>query len=183
MAGTDHAMSALPPDQGGSGHHRPLRSWVDADDYHGPDRRSGLASLGIEGRAKNLSNVAAVAIIASIAVSLITVVVAVMWSAMRESSAKSEALVTAIQTQTEAARKREDMLRELWMRDNQQQRETISAMTAATTAATQGLQSKLDAMMVASGTEREKDRQVMEQVLEQLKILNKTAAAKKGPTP
>lgn len=184
MPGTDITTGSLPaPDPPGSGTHRPLRGWVQSDDYHGPDRREGggMAALGIEGRAKSLSNIAAVAIIASIAVTLITVVVTVMWSALKEASSKSEALVQAIQTQTDASRKREDMLRELWMRDNAQQRETIAAMTAATNASTQGMQAKLDAMVLTIAAEEEKKRQVMEQVLEQLKILNKTAAKKGGP--
>lgn len=96
----------------------PVPSLVRSDSYTGPDRRVP-ESMGIVGNARQLSNVAAVALVAAICVALLTVMIAVMWFALRDADARATALFQAQERNQEqmgrlmeAQQRREDQIRE-----------------------------------------------------------------------
>jgi hypothetical protein len=142
-----HSHEALPNDEP----HRPASAVVrfgdngaavevDADGYHGEGRRvedkkiaaaTESATMGIIGNAKQLTNVAAVAVIAAMCCLLLTVVIGVAWIALDRmfdqvaiNNAVMERIAAQQQKSYEQNQKREDTIREALLQEQNRQRES-----------------------------------------------------------
>lgn len=107
-------------------------------------------SMGVEGRAKQLANISAVAVIAGIAVMLLSVVVGVMYKALGDSDTRTDTLIKMMQESVESQHRREDSIRE-------QERLRFESMVArmdAQTAAINSLSERVSSVLSEVRTAR-----------------------------